>query len=77
MNFGSGDYGFRIYTEYNVWDNLYTYKDGGYDSTGIQLAYHNTGGDPPQIFPGQYGFSSGTYDLSFDISSMWLTLTKK
>ena len=77
MNFGPGDYGFRIYTAYNDWNNLYTYKDGGYDSTGIQLAYHDAGGDPPQIFPGYCGFASGTYDLTFDISSMWLTLTKK
>lgn len=77
MDFGSGDYGFRIYTVLNDWGLCYTYKDGGYDSTGIQLAYHDAGGDPPQIFPGHCGFSSGTYDLSFDISSMWLTLTKK
>ena len=77
MDFGPGDYGFRIYTAYNVWNNCYTYKEGGYDSTGIQLEFHDAGGDPPQIFPGQCGFTSGTYDLSFNTTTMWLTLTKK
>lgn len=56
MDFGPGDYGFRIYTEYNVWNNLYTYKDGGYDSTGIQLAYHDAGGDPPRFSPATAAF---------------------
>ncbi len=77
MDFGSGDYGFRIYTVADNWNDCYTYKDGGYDSTGIQLEFHDAGGDPPQIFPGYYGFTSGTYDLTFNTSTMWLTLTKK
>ena len=77
MDFGPGDYGFRIYTVNNSWDDCYTYKDGGYDATGMQLTFHNTGGDPPQIFPGYCGFTSGTYDLSFNTTTMWLTLTKK
>ena len=77
MDFGPGDYGFRIYVNKDDWNNCYTYKDGGYDATGIQLEFHDAGGDPPQIFPGQCGFSSGTYDLSFNTSSKWLSLTKK
>ena len=77
MDFGPGDYGFRIYTLKGKWEYCYTYKDGGYDATGIQLEYHDAGGDPPQIFPGQCGFTSGTYDLSFNTTTMWLTLTKK
>lgn len=77
MDFGPGDYGFRIYVNKDDWNNCYTYKDGGYDATGIQLAFHDAGGDPPQIFPGYCGFSSGTYDLSFNTTTKWLTLTKK
>ena len=77
MDFGPGDYGFRIYTEYDNWGKCFTYNDGGYDASGIQLYYHDAGGDPPQIFPGYYGFASGTYDLSFNINTMWLTLTAK
>jgi len=77
MNLDADDWGFRIYTGYDDWNNLYTYKDGGYDTNGVQLAYHDAGGDPPQIFLRPMGFTSGTYDLVFDISTMWLALTKK
>ena len=77
MDFGPGDYGFRIYTVKDDWSKCFTYNNGGYDSTGIQLYYDDAGGDPPQIFPGYYGFASGTYDLSFNINTMWLTLTVK
>lgn len=81
MNNGSADpvdyWGFRIYTQSDVWNYLYTYGGGSSDATGIQLYYHDSWGDPAQIFPLEKGFASGTYDISFDVGTMWLTLTKK
>ena len=78
MAFGDNDdVGFRIYTVKNDWGLCYTYGNGGYDANGIQLYYHDAGGDPPQIFPGYYGYEDGTYDVSFNINTMVLTLTAK
>ena len=78
LDFGdNGDNGFRLHTAKDDWNNVYTYKDGGYDNTGFQLAFHTDGGDPPQILPGSKGFSSGTYNLSFNAETMWLSLTKQ
>ena len=78
MDFGvDGWNGFRIYTKYEVWNELYTYKDGGYDASGITLTYHDEWGDPPQISPGQYGYANGTYDVEFNTSTLKLTLTVK
>lgn len=77
LDFSNPWNGFRIYTKYGVWNELYTYKDGGYDASGIVLAYHDEGGDPPQIFPAQYGYVGGTYDIEFNTSTLKLTLTVK
>ena len=78
MMFGDDkDAGFRLYTKKDNWGLCFTYNNGGYDSTGIQLYYHDAGGDPPQILPGMYGYSDGAYDLSFNIDTMKLTLTAK
>lgn len=75
MAFGDNDdAGFRIYTEKNNWDVCYTYKGGGYEADGIHLAFHDEGGDPPQIFPGQEGYPDAVYNISFDITSMVLVL---
>lgn len=75
----SGDgYGFRIYAIKDNWNNCYTYKGGNKDATGMELEFHDAGGDPPQIFPKEdCGFASGTYDLSFNTSTKWLTFTAK
>lgn len=78
MDFGGDGWnGFRIYTKYEVWNELYTYKDGGYDASGITLTYHDEWGDPPQISPGRYGYANGTYDVEFNTSTLKLTLTVK
>jgi hypothetical protein len=76
MAFGDNDdVGFRIYTQKDNWGLCYTYIDGGYDTNNIQLDYYDAGGDPPQIFPGYYGFEDSVYDISFNINTMVLTLS--
>ena len=75
MTFGDNkDNGFRIYTVKDNWGLCFTYNNGGYDTNGIQLYYDDVNGDPPQILPGQYGYTDGTYNLSFDIETMILTI---
>lgn len=76
MAFGDNDdAGFRIYTQKNNWGVCYTYKGGGYEEDGIHLAFHDEGGDPPQIYPGQHGYEDMVYNLSFDITTMVLVLS--
>ena len=78
LNLEGDGYGFRIYTIKDNWNNCYTYKGGSKNATGMTLEFHDAGGDPPQIFPKEdCGITSGTYDLSFNTSTMWLSFTKK
>lgn len=78
MNFDNPWNGFRIYTKKELWNELYTYNGGGSDSSGILLEYWDQWGDPAQIFPGQdFGYTTGTYDIEFNTSTLRLILTKK
>ncbi|MBQ9411231.1 MAG: hypothetical protein IJU21_06440, partial [Bacteroidales bacterium] len=74
MEFGDNkDNGFRIYTVSGTWSLCYTYTSHSED--GIQLYYDDVSNDPPQIYPGQYGYEDSVYNLTFNISTMVLTLT--
>lgn len=78
MDFSDEWNGFRVYKNKGDWNNCYTYKDGSKDDTGLTLYFHDAGGDPPQIFPAHdCGLTTGTYDITFSTSTMWLSFTKK
>ena len=78
MEFGDNkDNGFRIYTVKDNWGICYTCDEGdaAYGPEGIQLYYYDAGGDPPQIYPGKHGYNDSWFNISFDITTMVLTIS--